>query len=126
MRIAVGGVARRRLHDAGHVLDRHHAGARRGQRIGLAQVRRHRQTQLPGFVEQRPQESGRDLGVDLEIIDTRHRVLVRRAPRLVGRGDARRVRIGWRHAVDHRPGREHPRAALTPARAALTPAIAAR
>ena len=108
-----GGVARRRLHDARHVLERRDAGARRRERVHLAEVRGDPHAQRRRLVHQRRQQGGRDLRVDLEIVRaarSRRRPLIHRAARLGPRGDGGGVGIGGRDAVDHRPRSEHPRA----------------
>ena len=110
MRARVGRITGRGLHDARHVFDRDHAQARRRQRVGLAEMRRHGQAQFYRLVDQRPQQIRRDLRVDLEIIHAGDGVLIDRATRLVGRHDAGCVGIGRRGAVDHGARTEHARA----------------
>ena len=106
-------VACRRFHHAGHVLERRDTGPRRGQRVGLAEMRRHPHAQRRRLVHQRPQQGRRDLGVDLDVVRPARagrRALIHGAPGLAAAGDGRGVGRGGRDAVDHRAGREHPRA----------------
>src|SRR3989441_9006945 len=58
------GVATRRCHDAGHVLERRHPGPGCGEGVDLAEVRGHWEAEGGRLVQERSQQVGRELGVD--------------------------------------------------------------
>ena len=110
VRARVHRIAGRRLHDAGHVLDREDPRPRGRHRVGLSEVSSHGQPQFVRFVEQRAQQRRRDLRVDLEVIHAGDCVEVDGAPRLIPCRDTGRVGIRGGDAIDHRARHEHARA----------------
>ena len=110
MRAVVGcRIAHRRLHHSRHVLDRHHTQLRGGHGVGLAEMCGDTEMQRERFLGDRLQQVRRDLGVDLDVVRSRHRPLVHRLARFLSARHRRRAGVGRRHAVDHRPGGENPR-----------------
>ena len=94
-------VATGRLHDTGHVLERRDAGTGRGERVDLAEVRRHGKPERRRLVDERRQQVGGELRVDLDVVRTGDGELIDGLPH-VGAGSHRRGGgVGGRGAVDH-------------------------
>ncbi len=104
-----GGVATRRGHDAGHVLERRHPGPGGGEGVDLAEMRGHGEAEGGRLVQERSQQVGRELGVDLNVVCSCHRAQIHGPAHLGGRSHRGRCRIGRTGAVDHSTRGEHPR-----------------